>query len=199
MRFPSDAAGPTSREVGFFACGAAELADWIRDGLGASWSIRDVRWVSDEDAVGDLAPGSRRRRIACVPVSGWALVLTDGPTGTDLGLLPSLAARKLGVRAVRAVLAESEPFKARILEVFGPQGEPPLLYERSIAAANDGGRWVFENSGTPFDFEDEEAYRRRLKSSRFTGDMLISYLRALGAPVDALPNWQAARLVEEQS
>ena len=34
---------------------------------------------------------------------------------------------------------------------------------RSIAAANDGGRWVFEVFGKPYPFEDQEQYRQRLK------------------------------------
>lgn len=66
----------------------------------------------------------------------------------------------------------------------------------SIAAANDGGRWVFETSGTPFAFEDLSAYANRLKKRRLTAEMLLDYLRALGVPVNDEPDWSAAYLVE---
>jgi hypothetical protein len=66
-----------------------------------------------------------------------------------------------------------------------------------VAAANDGGRWVFETSGTAFPFEDQTAYTKRAKSSRLTGDMLHGYLLALGVPVDSEPNWRTALLVQK--
>jgi hypothetical protein len=113
-------------------------------------------------------------------------------------MLPSHAARELGVRAIRAVCVDGdeEKFPARILEVFGPQGPPPLALERSVVAANDGGKWVFETSGVAFDFEDLKAYGRRLKAARFTAEMLGAYLRALEVPVDVEPSWRDANFIE---
>jgi hypothetical protein len=95
--------------------------------------------------------------------------MNNGPLGTDVGVLPTYAARELKCRAIRAVRVDDDGpcYPARILEVYGPGGKPPLAVERTIAAANDGGRWVFETSGTPFAFEDEAAYTRTRKSSRF--------------------------------
>ena len=72
----------------------------------------------------------------------------------------------------------------------------PLAHERSIAAANDGGRWVFEASGTPFSFEDESAYGARRKSERLTSGMVMDYLAGLGVPVDVEPDWSTALVIE---
>jgi hypothetical protein len=55
-------------------------------------------------------------------------------------------------------------------------------YRRSIAASNDGGRWVFETSGAPFPFEDQGRYTARRKRDRFPPDLLRDYLRQMGIP-----------------
>lgn len=120
----------------------------------------------------------------------WAL-------GTDVGVLPCCAAREFGLRAIRVVCVDdTATYPARVMEVFGPDGEPPLALERSIVAANDGGRWVFETSGSAFPFEDLSAYSNRVKARRFTVDMVHLYLRELGVPVDSEPHWEAAQVVE---
>jgi hypothetical protein len=148
-----------------------------------------------------LAPAPILSRYACIAIDGWTLVLNNTPLGTDVGVLPSYAARELKCRAIRALrVDDDEPgYPARVLEVYGPDGEPPLALERSIATANDGGRWVFETSGKAFAFEDEEAYRRRSKASRFTGEMLHDYLLALGAPADSEPDWSTAVVIEQRT
>jgi hypothetical protein len=73
-----------------------------------------------------------------------------------------------------------------------------LALERSIVAANDGGRWVFETSGSAYAFEDQAAYSNPVKARRFTTDMVVSYLRELGVPVDAEPDWQSACAVARE-
>jgi hypothetical protein len=176
------------------------MADWLREGLGPRWTTRHADWRSIEDAVAALAPRAPLNRHACLSVDNWTLLLNNGPNGTDVGLLPSQAARELGCRAVRAVCAADaeSPFPARILEVYGPNGEVPLALKRSIAAANDGGRWVFETSGQPFEFEDVKRYEQRSKSQRFTCDMVHSYLTQLGVPTVSKPDWATAVLVEQR-
>ncbi len=62
---------------------------------------------------------------------------------------------------------------------------------------NDGGRWVFEEGGESYDFEETAAYSNRRKRDRFTGPMLHRYLVALGAPVDVEPDWASTVLVTE--
>jgi hypothetical protein len=87
-------------------------------------------------------------------------------------------------------------YPARILEVYGPDGAAPLLLERAIVAANDGGRWTFETAGRPFPFEDTERYTLRRKSDRFPADLLYDYLQALSVPFATDPDWDRAHIVE---
>ena len=199
MTFPSGVGGAVTHEVGFFSCDHRRVADWLIAGLEPGWGSVDPRWSSIDDVVKALAPTPVPSRYACIDLAGWTLFMTNGPRGTDVGVLPSYAARELKCRALRAVrVDDDEPgYPARILEVYGPGGKPPLAFERSIAAANDGGRWLFETSGTPFAFENESAYSRSRKSSRLTGEMLHDYLVALGVPVNSEPSWHTAVLVQK--
>lgn len=186
-----------TQQVGYFACGLEMFARWLHEGLDGSWAMKRPEWTSLAHAAADLAPGGVLTRYACMRIGEWTALLSNGPNGTDVGVLPSYAARELGCRAIRAVCVGDEAmYPARILEVYGPAGEAPLALERSVVVANDGGRWVFETSGSPFGFEDQTAYRKRMKSSRFSEEMLAAYLQALGVPVDVEPDWSDALLLE---
>lgn len=197
MTLPSAAGGPTTEEVGYFELGPEFLADWIARGFDSGWKTRPAGVATMGEAVALLSPGSDVTRYLCVPVGEWTALLSNGPLGTDVGTLPSYAARELGCRAMRVVSVEDTAASpARVLEVFGPEGDPPLAIERSIVAAIDGSRWVFETSGQAYPFEDQSAYARRIKSSRFTADMVYDYLRALGVPTDLRPDWRGAIVVE---
>ncbi|MDZ8171636.1 hypothetical protein [Microbacterium xanthum] len=197
MTLPSAAGGATTEQVGFFEVGTPDLAEWIVRGLDHGWTARPAGLASMNEAVAFLTPGGDVARYICVPVGRWTALISDGPLGTDVGLLPSYAARELGRRAIRVVnVGDTATFPARVLEVYSPDGEPPLALERSIVAANDGGRWVFETSGSAYPFEDQSAYSNRVKARRFTADMVYVYLRELGVPVDTEPDWEAAQLVE---
>ena len=74
--------------------------------------------------------------------------------------------------------APGETWPATIWEVYAPVklgGVPPLCYRRSIASANDGGRWTFEQSGEPFPFEKLGHYSPPRKRDRFTRELLTEY------------------------
>jgi hypothetical protein len=198
VTLPSTAGGLVTHEVGYIDAPPDKVAAWLRDRLGVDWSIRPADWDSLAQAVADLAPSPTMTRNAVVPVDGWTLILTNGPTGTDVGMVPSLAARELGCRAVRAVSVGDDEgeFPARVMEVFGPDGSGPLLARRAIVSANDGGEWVFETTGEPFAFERMDQYTSRRKSRRFTPELLYEYLRRLDVPIDAEPDWARARIIE---
>jgi hypothetical protein len=195
--FPSEVAGATTHEVGYFDVAPYHLAAWLRDGLGEPWIAGTREWRSVTDAAKELEPSPLLGRYAIVPIASWALVVNNGPRGTDVGLLPSQAARELGCRAIRAVcVGDAGPgYPARILEVYGPDGSGALLLVRSIVAANDGGRWVFETSGDPLAFEHLGEYGRRRKADRFTEELLFRYLQELGVPVGVQPDWANTTLV----
>ena len=198
MKLPSQIAGRTTQEVGFFDVDQQRLASWLREVFGDDCTASSPGWTSVADAGASLSAPRPGSRWACIKVGDWSLILTDGPLGTDVGVLPIHVAKVFSRRAIRAFCVDDDGpgYPGRILVVHGPDGEPPLNVERSIVAANDGGRWVFETSGTPYDFEDLAAYGHRLKKRRFTSEMLYDYLRHLGVPVDTEPDWSSTILLE---
>jgi hypothetical protein len=111
-------------------------------------------------------------------------------------------AQTLGCRGLRVVAVphtlqkEKGRYGAVMLTVYGPH---PTV--RAVSASNDGGRWVFEQSGEPFPFEKVEQYQARKIRDRFTFDMLQEYLRHLGlTPFEEdfyLPEGVPAWLVEK--
>jgi len=68
-------------------------------------------------------------------------------------------------------------YGATIFEAF----EGSRHARRSIACANDGGRWVFEQAGSPYGFEDLACYERKRISDRFPPELLERYAREFGA------------------
>jgi hypothetical protein len=197
---PSRIGGTVTQEVAYFDATPDTIADWLRDGLGGAWKERTRGWSSLQDATRDLSPAVPLSRYAIVPNGSWTLMLNNGPLGTDVGLLPSQAARELGCAAIRAVcVQDDEPgYAARILEVYGPRGEAPLRSLRSIVAANDGGKWVFETTGEPLPFERTDLYLRHPLSERLTPTTLYDYLRELDVPIDSEPDWGGTIVVERQ-
>lgn len=200
MILPSEVAGSTTSEVGYFAADARALANWLQPRLGAPWSVARPPWGDQVDALKALSPQAAISIYAFIDIGdGWALLLNNGPLGTDVGLLPSRVSETLGCRSIRAVSTDGRRRPpARVLEVYGPGGQPPFGLKRSIVAADDGGRWVFEMSGEAFPFEDQTAYARRLKSDRFPRELLYHYLEALGVPIHSAPAWADARTVERK-
>src|SRR5436190_18057383 len=78
---------------------------------------------------------------------------------------------------------DTDVYPGTVWEVFAPQslgGCPPLGYRRSICALNGGGRWIFEEFGDRYPFEQPERYSLRRKRDRFTREMIRDYLRHFG-------------------
>lgn len=67
-------------------------------------------------------------------------------------------------------------------KAHGPEGEPPLMSIRSLAATATDGRWEWYESGAPFDFEVTDRYAARRKRDRFNGELLLDYLAHLSIP-----------------
>lgn len=126
---------------------------------------------------------------------GWTVFFRNGISGSDPAKTMHELSRRLSVRAMRVCPGKSpRRYPAVIWEVFAPPelGGNERGRRRSVAAANDGGRWVFEQSGEPFDFEDLRSYDQPKKRDRFTPDQLAKYLNALG-----IPALEDARLVTD--
>jgi hypothetical protein len=116
---------------------------------------------------------------------GWTAFFRNGTRGSDPFIPMSKLSKAMETTAMRVCVTPSKAtWPAIIWEVYDTPtaGGNRWGYRRSIAAANDGGAWVFVNTGTPFTFEDTERYTARRKCDRFTRDMLVRYLAEFGIP-----------------
>jgi hypothetical protein len=133
------------------------------------------------------SPWTREVLIDCGP---WTAYLNNQKNGGD----PTSAASSLAHRLdTRCVIAMHSPLHGpghggTQLWMFGPDGEPPLMYTRTISAVAEDGRWSWRESGRPLPFEDRERYQARRIRARFDRDLLASYLNHLGIRVDD-PTW----------
>ncbi len=207
---------PSLREMGFLETDAEHaaraFAAW-QAGLQAPRGIAvEVRPVSGslEQALSSLLPmtSPETRRYLFIPTrSPWTAYVENGWGGTDAASAMSYMARTLGCRGMRVVAVphtlrkDKGRYGAVMLEVYGPHRTAWLNYVRTLGASNDGGRWVFDQSGEPFPFEKLEQYQARRVRDRFTFDMLKEYLRHLGlSPFEEdfyLPQGTPAWLVEK--
>lgn len=74
--------------------------------------------------------------------------------------------------------------------VLGPGGRPPLGYIRTVAVHATDGRWVWDESGTPFDFEEAERYAaRRLTVPQAQAVIAATILRHLYAVITTGQAW----------
>ncbi|CAL8980005.1 hypothetical protein CELL_03385 [Cellulomonas sp. T2.31MG-18] len=114
----------------------------------------------------------------------WSAYMNNGLNGGDPTAAGAALARDLGVRCV---VAECTPrygpgHQATQLWVQGPAGEPPLMYERTLAAHATDGRWTWHESGRPFQFEETNRYTVRRIRDRLDRPLLLRYLTALDIP-----------------
>lgn len=139
-----------------------------------------------QDCLSRLEPLSPapHKELYLATTFGWTAYFSNGCRGSDPSLPMKQLSYALGTMALRVcTVPETARYPAVILEVYDTRqaGADEWGYRRSIAAANDGGRWVFEQSGDPFPFEETHQYTQKRKRDRFTKRMLDSYLRGLGA------------------
>ncbi len=183
---PSGWRTPTTATIGLFAISADELATWLLRGFNEG----DKTWMREPAsssclgaAIGALEPLADvgRSKVLIFEIGGWSALLDNGRRGTDLGMLPSLSARDLSTTGIRATVVEDGPgaYAATILEVYSPEGSGPLKCRRVVSAANDAGRWVFQEYGVPYGFEDLSRYRRKRVRDRFDPQRLYAHLHEI--------------------
>lgn len=159
------------------------LRSW-HESIGIAYESTDIT-SSLADAFESLLPlsHSKMRRLFLATHSDWVAYFQNGTQGSDPFPAMNYLARQLNVLAMRVCSVEEGPYPATMWEVYAPAslgGEMPLGYRRSLAAANDGDRWTFDESGEPFPFEQTSRYTERRKRDRFTREMLRDYLREFG-------------------
>jgi hypothetical protein len=208
---------PVTSTMGFLELGAEQAAQafatWQR-GLPTSRGFTvEVLPISGtlEQVLSSLLPlsGGERLRHLFIPTrSAWTAYVSNQWTGTDAASPMSTMARRLSIRCLRVVAVphtlrgDHGRYGAVMLDMFGPE-QPGKIdnYVRALGASNDGGRWVFDQEGEPFPFEQVEKYQAHRVRDRFTFDMLKDYLRHLGlAPFEEdfyLPPGSRAWLIQK--
>ncbi len=209
---------PVTSEMGFLELGAERAAQAFATWHGELMTPRGITVellpVAGrlEQALSSLLPlsgGETQRRLFIPTRSAWTAYVSNQWTGTDAASPMSTMARRLSIRCLRVVAVphtlrkhQGGRYGAVMLDMFGPE-QPGKLnnYVRAVEVANDGGRWVFDQEGEPFPFEQVEQYQARRVRDRFTFDMLKDYLRHLGlAPFEEdfyLPPGTRAWLIQK--
>jgi len=161
-----------------------EFQNWHKS-IGIEYSGVEIS-TSFDAAFESLLPlaHSKMRRLFVATRSDWVACFQNGIQGSDPAPAMSFLASKMETLAMRVCCtADSVKFPAVIWELYAPEsqgGKLPRGCRRSIAAANDGGHWIFEESGERFPFEKVERYAESRKRDRFTREMLCDYLKEFG-------------------
>lgn len=176
---------PISSTVGFLERPLGEVVEFFaswQKSLGPLRRIKTKFFESElEAAFLKLEPLHERKSkyLLMATDSRWTAIFDDVYTGPDVTGDVIHATKTLGCNGVRVVVDPGfkESHYACILEVYGPQAcNKPLNYVRTVTLADDGDRWVFHQSGKPYDFEKTEFYERSRKKDRFNFDLLSEYL-----------------------
>ena len=176
---------PVTSDFGLIQAPIEQLAsaflEW-QASLGVAWRVTRIQTTLEAtfEALLPLSHGKRRRAFTATR-SGWTAQFQNGIQGSDPFPVMSLFAAKLGVLAMRVCSTLTEAnHPANIWEVYAPPqlGGDSAGYRRSVAAASDGGKWTFDQSGEPYGFEDLATYSTFRKRDRFTREMLERYLAA---------------------
>lgn len=125
------------------------------------------------------------RSLVLPTTSNWTAFFRNGIMGSGPSSTMPVLTKQLGVRSMRLCrTSKLQKYAAVIWEVYEPNDLPGqrVHASRSIAAANDGGSWVFETSGEPYPFERTERYSLPRKRDRFTRELLAEYASHLGVP-----------------
>lgn len=161
MRLLGSWRAPTTEEAGLFEAPVDRVAAWFVSKVeprqrprGVSVAVKRPHPDTAETAVELLAPltSVEIRRFPFLPLDGWTLYFNNSNGGTDPWWEVSLGAEELRCRTLRVVNAAGV-YPATILELYGPDTDNRLNYIRTISAANDGGRWRFDESGERFEFD----------------------------------------------
>ena len=138
-----------------------------------------------------LEPVPRQQLMVSTVSDDWVAFFDNGSGGSDpvstVGYLAQqLACRGLIATAVPNTYKDGKGLYGAVqFELFAPHCTEFLNYERSVFAANDGGRWAFGATGIGQPFEETEQYTNRRIIDRFTPDMLRRYCHALGVYIES--------------
>lgn len=140
-------------------------------------------------------------RILLAPCGDWTALVNNWLYGGDPTAPGPAISRALNVDCVvaSAVPRYGPGHEATQLQVFSPEGQPPLMYLRSLSVTATDGRWQWHESGTPFGFEATERYTARRKRDRFDRELLLNYLEHLGIRARTDAAYGPAVLLQERA
>lgn len=194
--------GLITSTIGFFKADAQSVArefgDWQARCLGRTFDIQSQlhAFASFSDVVAILSPlsSSYADKWLFLPVgNGWTAMFSNDIGGLDSTPIGTIAVNLCATMGIRMTLADRRnkhvKWPGRIVEVFEPQAPGPFHHKRVIACSNDGGRWTFHATGSPYPFENAADYDESLKSKRFSTESLIRFLKNLGLDVEQEKFW----------
>lgn len=179
---------PMANNIGFIDARFEQVVAFAND-----WLVPQGRKPAQEFN-GTLGEAMERM----YPLSGWRRLLVECKNGqtalfvdsddipeSPVGHITSgLSCRGVVLTCVEDTYdreTDSGTLGAIQLRFFEPHRTFFLNYGRSISVINEGERWRFDcGGGDPFPFEDVERYKARRVRDRFTREMLVDYLLALG-------------------
>lgn len=191
------AASPLGAVVQFIHAPTVAVADAV-----ASRFIESPAKATLLDALSLLLPlESPWSRILLAPCGDWTALVNNGLYGGDSTAPGPAISHALNVVCVvaSAVPRYGPGHEQTQLEVFGPDGEPPLMHVRSLSATASDGRWEWHESGEPFEFEDTERYTARRERDRFHREVLLDYLEHFGIPARNDTAYGSAILLQERA
>ena len=194
---------PIGWSIGLIRLPLAPVLDWVGESETEADQI-ELGAASIDAQVAELLPMEMpyRKRLFVEVSEAWTAAFDNSRGGGDPFPVVSGIARD---RLVVSILAthrdrtqSSSP--ATQFHLFGPSGEAPLMYVRTVdAGVFDSGRWSFRTSGQVQPFEQPARYEERSVADRFTRSMLIDYLAAVGVRPDDADEYGAGVLHVERT
>lgn len=191
-------AAPVGWWVTFIEAPMNEIERWLRE----AWF--DGRPYTDDDpgsfpaCLARLEPlESPWTKHLLVSAGKWTMHVSNSLLGGDPSAPGPVLSRQLNCRVVVAGHSQRHGpgHEGTALWVFGPDGEPPLQYVRTLQVDCADGRWSWHESGKPFGFEDVARYSARRKRDRLDRDLLLEYLAEFGIWPDEAANFGSTRLI----
>ncbi len=190
-------ASPLGWWVTFVKAPMDEVERWLADRWFDGCSFTVVEPDDYPGCLGALEPlESPWTKHLLVDAGGWTMHLSNSLLGGDPSAPGPVISRRLECRVVIAGHSQRHGpgHEGTALWVFGPDGEPPLQYVRTVQVDCADGRWSWHESGEPFAFEKVDRYSARRKRDRFDRELLLEYLAAFGIWPDDLATFGTARL-----